>query len=185
MSAQETTPGQARSSAALAASMTSKPRRLGLFGGPSFSGCGLAGVGSSRTEASQPCAFAVVHGVSTTRSAGHKQAVSPYINAHSNSYYLDEAVVEEHADEPGADAGVPADGVSDDALDDGLGLRAPVVVVPDLEPAGGSRAGRSVVASRCHDQQRAREHGGHLARHRACSGDRRRRLISQALLYLK
>jgi hypothetical protein len=53
-SAQETLPGHSFSSAALAASMTSKPRRLGLLGGDSFSGCGLAGVGSSSTDASQP-----------------------------------------------------------------------------------------------------------------------------------
>ena len=52
MSAHETTPGQARSSGALT---TSKPRRLGKLGGPSFSGRGFAGVGSSRTEPSQPC----------------------------------------------------------------------------------------------------------------------------------
>jgi hypothetical protein len=54
MSAQETTPGQAASSASLIASMSSKPRRLGLLGGLCFSGVGLNGVGSRRTEASQP-----------------------------------------------------------------------------------------------------------------------------------
>jgi hypothetical protein len=53
-SAQETVPGQAASSAALAASMTSKPRRLGKLAGDSFSGCGFDGVGSRSTEPSQP-----------------------------------------------------------------------------------------------------------------------------------
>jgi hypothetical protein len=62
--------------------------------------------------------------------------------------YLDEAVVEEHADEAGADAGVPPDGGSDDALDDGLGGRTLVVVVPHLEPAR-SRTRRTVVTSCC------------------------------------
>ncbi|BAS84352.1 Os03g0369250, partial [Oryza sativa Japonica Group] len=95
MSAQETTPGHAASTAVLAASMTSKPRRLGLLGGASFSGCGLAGVGSSSTDASHPCT----------------------------------PVVEEHADEAGADAGVAEDGGADGAPDDGLGVRALVVVV--------------------------------------------------------
>jgi hypothetical protein len=59
--------------------------------------------------------------------------------------YLDEAVVEEHADEAGADAGVAVEGGGDDALDDGLGVRALVVVVADLEAAGG-RAWRCVEA---------------------------------------
>ena len=53
-SALETTPGQYLSSAALAASMTSKPRRLGKLGGLSFSGFGFAGVGSRSTEPSHP-----------------------------------------------------------------------------------------------------------------------------------
>jgi len=62
--------------------------------------------------------------------------------------YLDEAVVEEHANEAGADAGVLLDGGSDHALDDGLGGRALVVVVPHLEPArSGTR--RTVVTSCC------------------------------------
>ncbi|WVZ57069.1 hypothetical protein U9M48_007505 [Paspalum notatum var. saurae] len=47
---------------------------------------------------------------------------------------LDEAVVEEHADEACADAGVETDGVPDDASDDGLGGRALAAVVPHLEP---------------------------------------------------
>ncbi|KAF7093517.1 hypothetical protein CFC21_095925 [Triticum aestivum] len=54
MSAQETTPGQAASRASLMASISSKPRREGLLGALSFSGVGLNGVGSRRTEASQP-----------------------------------------------------------------------------------------------------------------------------------
>ncbi|KAM3405462.1 hypothetical protein ACQJBY_008130 [Aegilops geniculata] len=54
MSAQETMPGQAASRASLMASISSKPRRVGSFGGLSFSGVGLNGVGSRRTEASQP-----------------------------------------------------------------------------------------------------------------------------------
>jgi len=62
--------------------------------------------------------------------------------------YLDEAVVEEHANEAGADAGVLPDGGTDDTLDDGLGGRALVVVVPHLEPAR-SRTRRTVVTSSC------------------------------------
>ncbi|VAH27525.1 unnamed protein product [Triticum turgidum subsp. durum] len=54
MSAHETTPRHSFSSFAFAASITSKPRRLGKFGMPSFSGSGLAVVASRRTEASQP-----------------------------------------------------------------------------------------------------------------------------------
>ncbi|CAM0876164.1 unnamed protein product [Alopecurus aequalis] len=54
MSAQETTPGQAASTASLIASISSKPRRDGSFGGLSFSGVGLNGVGSRKMEASQP-----------------------------------------------------------------------------------------------------------------------------------
>ncbi|CAM0913318.1 unnamed protein product [Alopecurus aequalis] len=54
MSAQETTPGQAASTASLIASISSKPRNDGSFGGLSFSGVGLKGVGSSKMEASQP-----------------------------------------------------------------------------------------------------------------------------------
>ena len=55
MSAQETVRGQLRSTAALAASITSKPRRLGLFGGASRSVLPPAGFTVRRTEASQPC----------------------------------------------------------------------------------------------------------------------------------
>jgi hypothetical protein len=66
MSAQETTPWQLDSSRDLAASITSNPRRLGLLGMPSFSGCGFVGVGSSSTDASQPCSLIVAQ---TTRHA--------------------------------------------------------------------------------------------------------------------
>uniref|UniRef100_A0A0A9EDH7 Uncharacterized protein n=2 Tax=Arundo donax TaxID=35708 RepID=A0A0A9EDH7_ARUDO len=54
MSAQETVLGHWASMAALAASMTSKPRRLGLLGMASFSAV-LFGVESISTEPSQPC----------------------------------------------------------------------------------------------------------------------------------
>ncbi|CAM0944525.1 unnamed protein product [Alopecurus aequalis] len=54
MSAHETTSGQAASTASLIASISSKPRRDGSFGGLSFSGVGLNGVGSRKMEASQP-----------------------------------------------------------------------------------------------------------------------------------
>ena len=54
MSAQETTPGHAASRASLMASISSKPRRLGLLGALVFYGVGLNGVGSRSTEASQP-----------------------------------------------------------------------------------------------------------------------------------
>ena len=52
MSAQDTVRAQLFSTAALAASITSKPRRLGLFGAASRSAVPLAD--TSRTEASQP-----------------------------------------------------------------------------------------------------------------------------------
>jgi hypothetical protein len=56
MSAHETLPGHAASSSALAASITSKPRRLGKLGGPNFSGVRLVSLlnVSMRTEASHP-----------------------------------------------------------------------------------------------------------------------------------
>ncbi|KAH0462202.1 hypothetical protein IEQ34_009777 [Dendrobium chrysotoxum] len=54
MSAQETVLGHLASTADLAASITSKPRKLGLFGGASFSAVLLA-VESISTEPSQPC----------------------------------------------------------------------------------------------------------------------------------
>lgn len=53
MSAQETVCGQSDSSSVFAESMTSKPRRLGLFAGCSFS-AGFSGVESRSTDASQP-----------------------------------------------------------------------------------------------------------------------------------
>ncbi|KAL5700701.1 hypothetical protein ACHQM5_026115 [Ranunculus cassubicifolius] len=53
MSAQDTTRGQQASSAALALLITSKPLKLGLFAGWSFS-AGFPGVESSNTDASQP-----------------------------------------------------------------------------------------------------------------------------------
>ena len=55
MSMQETVRGQLRSTAALAASITSKPRRLGLFGAASRSVCPPPGFTVRRTEPSQPC----------------------------------------------------------------------------------------------------------------------------------
>jgi hypothetical protein len=54
MSVQETVRGQARSTAALAASITSNPRRLFLLGGPSLSAGSLGVVTFSRMEASHP-----------------------------------------------------------------------------------------------------------------------------------
>lgn len=45
----------------------------------------------------------------------------------------DEAVVEEESHEPGADAGVAADGGADDGADELLRSRAGVVVEPDLQ----------------------------------------------------
>jgi hypothetical protein len=53
MSAYETTPGQASSSAALTASTTWKPRAEPLFGGDVFSD-GTPGTLSSSSDASQP-----------------------------------------------------------------------------------------------------------------------------------
>ncbi|CAA6653935.1 unnamed protein product [Spirodela intermedia] len=53
ISAQETTPGHAASMASLAASITSRPRRVKL-GIASFSDW-LSGVESRSTEASHPC----------------------------------------------------------------------------------------------------------------------------------
>ena len=52
MSAQETTPGHTSSIAALAASITSRP--LSVLLGMAFFSEGFPGVGSMRTEASQP-----------------------------------------------------------------------------------------------------------------------------------
>lgn len=79
--------------------------------------------------------------------------------------YLNEAVMEEHADEASADAGVVEDGGADDVLDDFLGVRALGVVVTDLEPAR-SRVGWPVscLARRRHRRHEHREgdddHGG-------------------------
>ena len=53
MSAHETIPGHTASSLALALSMTSYPRRLGLFAGESFSAV-FVEVESSSTDASHP-----------------------------------------------------------------------------------------------------------------------------------
>jgi hypothetical protein len=47
---------------------------------------------------------------------------------------LDEAVVEGHADEAGANAGVLADGPADDGADDELRLGAAAAVVTEPEP---------------------------------------------------
>jgi hypothetical protein len=55
--------------------------------------------------------------------------------------YLDETVVEEHADHGGAIAGVLGDGLLDDVLDDGLRLGALVVVVADLRWPGTPQRG--------------------------------------------
>lgn len=55
-SAQETTPGHMDSSRVFALSMTSKPRRLGLFIGESFSAV-FPGVESIKTDPSHPYIF--------------------------------------------------------------------------------------------------------------------------------
>ena len=48
--------------------------------------------------------------------------------------YLDEAVVEGHADEAGAEAGVDVDGVPDGLPDDFLGVRARPLVEVEPQP---------------------------------------------------
>ncbi|KAI4966734.1 hypothetical protein ZWY2020_037015 [Hordeum vulgare] len=117
MSAQETTPGQAASRASLIASISSKPRRVGSFGGLSFSGVGLNGSGPGgqkhhspnhhqRNEINQVWLYSLY-----TLQIGFLPC-----------QYLDETVVEEHADHGSAIAGVLEDGLLHDALDDGLRL---------------------------------------------------------------
>ena len=60
MSAQETTPGQAFSTADLMASITSKPLTEALLGFAIFSPWKLA-VSSSSNDASQPCRICIDH----------------------------------------------------------------------------------------------------------------------------
>jgi len=131
MSAQETTPGQAFSRAALMSFTTGNPRAEPLLGSAAFS-LRIVGVSSSSSDASQPC--------TSTRSIEHRSESDRFSGTHGfGSYrhawggvactYIDEAVVEVEAEEAGEDARVGGARLLDHAPHRVVDVRARAVVV--------------------------------------------------------